>query len=121
MDILEQLEQRILQLLDNMSLMQMEIEELTEKNAQLEEQVQRSEVLEAEVAKIRSEQAVWQNRLTNLLGRIDEVSESAVQESSQPIVNDSGAHSSLNVEHYQVENVFSPVSDASSERQQTLL
>lgn len=75
MDILEQLEARIQQLLDNMGLMQMEIEELTEKNTQLEIKATRADELEVEVAKIRSEQTEWQSRLRHLLGRIDEVSD----------------------------------------------
>ncbi|SES63955.1 cell division protein ZapB [Thorsellia anophelis] len=121
MEILEQLEQRILQLLDNMSLMQMEIDELTDKNAQLLEQAQKSENLEAEVAKIRLEQVEWQNRLRHLLGRIDEVSEPDMSKVNSVQIDDSTTQPTINVEHYQVDTGFSPVSDEVSERQQTLL
>ncbi|MFC0180738.1 cell division protein ZapB [Thorsellia kenyensis] len=85
MNILEQLETRISQLLENMSLMQMEIDELTDKNTYLQNKIAQTEELEAEVIKIRAEQALWHQRLQQLLGKIDDVTVSDEQPQEQTL------------------------------------
>lgn len=92
MEILDQLESRIAQLLDTLSLMQMEIEELTEKNQTLQNQSAqesaKTQSLEEEVNTLRAEQQKWQNRLRALLGKIDEVSAENESHSAIPATTD---------------------------------
>lgn len=66
-DVLEQLEAKIQSAVDAISLLQMEIDELKEKNNQLGEENQQ----------LKQEHESWQDRLRVLLSKIDQVEESA--------------------------------------------
>ncbi|MGL9760124.1 MAG: cell division protein ZapB [Symbiopectobacterium sp.] len=76
-EVFEKLEAKVQQLIDNNTLLQMEIEELKEKNAQLSQKVQQvaesRETLLRENEHLKEEQVVWQERLRGLLGKIEEV------------------------------------------------
>lgn len=64
-DVLEKLEAKIQSAVDAISLLQMEIDELKEKNHQLGEENQQ----------LKQEHASWQDRLRVLLSKIDQVEE----------------------------------------------
>ena len=65
------------QAIDTITLLQMEIEELKEKNNSLSQEVQNAqhsrEELERENNQLREQQNGWQERLQALLGRMEEV------------------------------------------------
>jgi cell division protein ZapB len=65
------------QAIDTITLLQMEIEELKEKNNALAQDVQAAqngrEELERENNHLREQQTGWQDRLQALLGRMEEV------------------------------------------------
>ncbi|HGS6999898.1 TPA: cell division protein ZapB, partial [Klebsiella pneumoniae] len=65
------------QAIDTITLLQMEIEELKEKNNTLAQEVQGAqhsrEELERENGQLREQQQGWQDRLQALLGRMEEV------------------------------------------------
>ncbi|MBD1558443.1 cell division protein ZapB [Vibrio sp. S9_S30] len=77
LEVLEQLEVKIQTAVDTIALLQMEVEELKEQNAQLssEANVLKSnrEELESQNMKMREEHAAWQERIRNLLGKMDDV------------------------------------------------
>ncbi|WP_116644841.1 cell division protein ZapB [Salinivibrio sp. HTSP] len=77
LEVLEQLEAKVQMAVDTISLLQMEIEELKEKNGSLEQDAvaekERREQLERENAKLRDEQQAWQDRIRSLLGKIENV------------------------------------------------
>ncbi len=76
-EVLEQLEAKIQTAVDTIALLQMEVEELKEEKQQLVQQAEelrsgRAE-LEQKTAQIQQEQAAWQERIRNLLGKMEEV------------------------------------------------
>ncbi|WP_375056324.1 cell division protein ZapB [Zobellella sp. DQSA1] len=66
-DVLEKLEAKIQAAVDTISLLQMEVDELKEQNGQLGEENQQ----------LKQQHDAWQERLRVLLGKIDQVEESA--------------------------------------------
>ncbi|WP_086981990.1 cell division protein ZapB [Vibrio aphrogenes] len=76
-EVLEQLEAKIQTAVDTIALLQMEVEELKEKNEQLASEAGqlregRAE-LEQQTQAMRQEQQAWQERVRNLLGKMDDV------------------------------------------------
>ncbi len=76
-EVFEKLEAKVQQAVDTITLLQMEIEELKEKNNSLAQEVQHAqgsrEELERENHQMKEQQHVWQERLQALLGRMEEV------------------------------------------------
>ncbi|MBL1376097.1 cell division protein ZapB [Zobellella iuensis] len=66
-DVLEKLEAKIQAAVDTISLLQMEVDELKEQNSQLGDENQQ----------LKQQHDAWQERLRVLLGKIDQVEESA--------------------------------------------
>lgn len=77
LEVFEKLESKVQQAIDTITLLQMEIEELKEKNNALAQDVQAAqngrEELERENNHLREQQSGWQDRLQALLGRMEEV------------------------------------------------
>ncbi|MEI9730503.1 septal ring assembly protein ZapB [Enterobacter hormaechei] len=77
LEVFEKLESKVQQAIDIITLLQMEIEELKEKNNSLSQEVQNAqhsrEELERENNQLREQQNGWQERLQALLGRMEEV------------------------------------------------
>ncbi|MBL5886245.1 MULTISPECIES: septal ring assembly protein ZapB [Lelliottia] len=77
LEVFEKLESKVQQAIDTITLLQMEIEELKEKNNSLSQEVQSAqhgrEELERENSQLREQQSGWQDRLQALLGRMEEV------------------------------------------------
>ena len=77
LEVFEILESKVQQAIDTITLLQMEIEELKEKNNSLSQEVQNAqhsrEELERENNQLREQQNGWQERLQALLGRMEEV------------------------------------------------
>ncbi|KNC90513.1 septal ring assembly protein ZapB [Trabulsiella odontotermitis] len=77
LEVFEKLEAKVQQAIDTITLLQMEIEELKEKNNTLAQEVQSAqqgrEELERENSHLREQQNGWQERLQALLGRMEEV------------------------------------------------
>ena len=77
LEMLEKLEAKVQMAVDTISLLQMEIEELKEKNDSLagEAQALRSgrEELEQENNKLRNDHQAWQERVRTLLGKMEHV------------------------------------------------
>ena len=77
LEVFEKLESKVQQAIDTITLLQMEIEELKEKNNSLSQAVQNAqhsrEELERENNQLREQQNGWQERLQALLGRMEEV------------------------------------------------
>ncbi|MFV0574631.1 MAG: cell division protein ZapB [Vibrio sp.] len=76
-EVLEQLEAKIQTAVDTIALLQMEVDELKEKNEQLASEAGqlregRAE-LEQQTQAMRQEQQAWQERIRSLLGKMDEV------------------------------------------------
>ena len=76
-EVFEKLESKVQQAIDTITLLQMEIEELKEKNNTLSQEVQAAsgnhESLVRENQQLKEEQHVWQDRLRALLGKMEEV------------------------------------------------
>ncbi|ACR70920.1 cell division protein ZapB [Edwardsiella ictaluri] len=76
-EVFEKLEAKVQQAIDTITLLQMEIEELKEKNNQLNQEVQQAasnrEGLLRENEQLKHEQEAWQERLRALLGKMNEV------------------------------------------------
>ncbi|MBK5145645.1 cell division protein ZapB [Budviciaceae bacterium BWR-B9] len=76
-EVFEKLEAKVQQAIDTITLLQMEIEELKEKNNSLTREIETSangrESLVNENAQLKQEQQAWQERLRLLLGKMDEV------------------------------------------------
>ena len=76
-EVFEKLEAKVQQAIDTITLLQMEIEELKEKNNSLSQGMQTAqhsrEELERENHQLREQQHGWQERLQALLGRMEEV------------------------------------------------
>ena len=77
LEVFEKLEAKVQQAIDTITLLQMEIEELKEKNSTLEQDVQPAqnnrEELERENNQLKEQQNGWQDRLQAMLGRMEEV------------------------------------------------
>ncbi|AAN83308.1 yiiU [Escherichia coli O25b:H4] len=77
LEVFEKLEAKVQQAIDTITLLQMEIEELKEKNNSLSQEVQNAqhqrEELERENNHLKEQQNGWQERLQALLGRMEEV------------------------------------------------
>ena len=77
LEVFEKLEAKVQQAIDTITMFQMEIEELKEKNSTLEQDVQAAqnnrEELERENGQLKEQQNGWQDRLQALLGRMEEV------------------------------------------------
>ncbi|MBP8544444.1 septal ring assembly protein ZapB [Citrobacter freundii] len=77
LEVFEKLEAKVQQAIDTITLLQMEIEELKEKNNSLSQEVQTAlqqrEELERENNNLKEQQNGWQDRLHALLGRMEEV------------------------------------------------
>ncbi|AVE57421.1 MULTISPECIES: septal ring assembly protein ZapB [Citrobacter] len=77
LEVFEKLEAKVQQAIDTITLLQMEIEELKEKNNSLAQDVQSAqhqrEELERENSHLKEQQSGWQDRLQALLGRMEEV------------------------------------------------
>lgn len=77
LEVFEKLESKVQQAIDTITLLQMEIEELKEKNNSPSQEVQNAqhsrEELERENNQLREQQNGWQERLQALLGRMEEV------------------------------------------------
>lgn len=77
LEVFEKLEAKVQQAIDTITLLQMEIEELKEKNNSLSHEVQNAqhqrEELERENNHLKEQQNGWQERLQALLGRMEEV------------------------------------------------
>lgn len=76
-EVFEKLEAKVQQAIDTISLLQMEIEELKEKNIALTQEIQATsgnyESLLRENQQLKEEQLIWQDRLRTLLGKMEEV------------------------------------------------
>ncbi|KFK91963.1 MULTISPECIES: septal ring assembly protein ZapB [unclassified Serratia (in: enterobacteria)] len=76
-EVFEKLEAKVQQAIDTITLLQMEIEELKEKNSALAQEVQSAagnhEALARENQQLKEEQHLWQDRLRALLGKMEEV------------------------------------------------
>ncbi|GKX52451.1 cell division protein ZapB [Budvicia aquatica] len=77
-EVFEKLEAKVQQAIDTITLLQMEIEELKEKNNSLGREIEAAangrESLVNENAQLKQEQQAWQERLRVLLGKMDDVS-----------------------------------------------
>ena len=77
LEVFEKLEAKVQQAIDTITLLQMEIEELKEKNNTPVQEVQSAqhgrEELERENSQLKEHQQGWQERLQALLGRMEEV------------------------------------------------
>ena len=77
LEVFEKLAAKVQQAIDTITLLQMEIEELKEKNNSLSQEVQNAqhqrEELERENNHLKEQQNGWQERLQSLLGRMEEV------------------------------------------------
>ena len=77
LEVFEKLEAKVQQAIDTITLLQMEIEELKEKNNSLSQEFQSAqqqrEELERENNSLKEQQNGWQDRLHALLGRMEEV------------------------------------------------
>ena len=78
LEVFEKLEAKVQQAIDTITLLQMEIEELKEKNNSLGREIEAAangrESLVNENAQLKQEQQAWQERLRVLLGKMDDVS-----------------------------------------------
>ncbi len=76
-EVLEQLEAKIQTAVDTIALLQMEVEELKEEKDQLANEANElkanREELEQKAQQMQQEHAAWQERIRNLLGKMDEV------------------------------------------------
>lgn len=70
LEILDQLEDKIRQAVETIQLLQLEVEELKEKNTQVNAA---NETLRNENEQLKAEHNNWQDRLRSLLGQIDNV------------------------------------------------
>ncbi|AGH80410.1 hypothetical protein PCNPT3_02340 [Psychromonas sp. CNPT3] len=73
LDLLEKLESKINNAVDNIALLQMEVEDLKDDKLTLAE---KNDVLQAENTKLTDEHLQWQSRLSALVGKIEQAEES---------------------------------------------
>ena len=72
--ILDELEEKIKNAVDTISLLNMEIEDLKQENSKLQQQcADKAKQLEEENNKLRREQSDWQEKLKVLLNKFEEV------------------------------------------------
>ncbi|MDC9596790.1 cell division protein ZapB [Xenorhabdus anantnagensis] len=76
-EVFEKLESKVQQAIDTITLLQMEIEELKERNVVLSQDVQNvtdsRDSLVRENEQLKQEQSAWQERLRTLLGKMEDV------------------------------------------------
>lgn len=76
-EVFEKLEAKVQQAIDTITLLQMEIDELKQKNNTLNQDMRNSageyNQLVSENQQLKEEQAQWQERLRSLLGKMEEV------------------------------------------------
>ena len=76
-EVLEQLEAKIQTAVDTIALLQMEVEELKEEKQQLATEASElkanREELEQKAQEMEQEHSAWQDRIRNLLGKMDDV------------------------------------------------
>ena len=76
-EVLEQLEAKIQTAVDTIALLQMEVEELKEEKQQLATEASElkanREELEQQAQQMEQEHSAWQDRIRNLLGKMDDV------------------------------------------------
>ena len=86
--ILDELENKIKNAVDTISLLNMEIEDLKQDNKKLQQQcADKAKQLEEENNKLRKEQSDWQEKLKLLLNKFEEV-EFYLGETGCPIISD---------------------------------
>lgn len=73
-ELLEKLETKINQAVETIALLQMEIEELKEEKVSLAE---KTDELQSENNRLNSEHKQWQDRLSALVGKIEQAEENA--------------------------------------------
>jgi len=73
-ELLEKLESKINQAVENIALLQMEIEELKEDKVNL---MTKNEQLQADNQRLNAEHQQWQDRLSALVGKIEQSEEGA--------------------------------------------
>ncbi|MDG3084645.1 cell division protein ZapB [Vibrio hannami] len=77
LEVLEQLEAKVQTAVDTITLLQMELDELKEKNSQLEAEAnalkEGREELERQNQQVREEHDAWQERIRTLLGKMENV------------------------------------------------
>lgn len=77
LEALTKLEQKVQMAIDTIALQQMEIDELKEKNERLAHEAENLRSghlgLEEENSTLRKEHEAWQDRVRNLLGKMDDV------------------------------------------------
>ncbi|USD65473.1 cell division protein ZapB [Vibrio sp. SCSIO 43136] len=77
LEVLEKLEAKVQTAVDTIALLQMEVEELKEQNEQLASEASElkgnREELEQQNQRMREEHNAWQERIRNLLGKMDDV------------------------------------------------
>lgn len=75
-EVFEKLETKVQQAIDTITLLQMEIEELKEKNSALEQKVKDAQhshdELKRENTQLKDQLQSWQERIQALLGRMEE-------------------------------------------------
>lgn len=76
-EVFEKLESKVQQAIDTITLLQMEIDELKDKNGALSQELEATksgtESLVRENEQLKQEQQAWQERLRTLLGKMEEV------------------------------------------------
>lgn len=76
-EVFEKLEAKVQQAVDTITLLQMEIEELKEKNSLVSQELQQAEGQKAELvsenSSLKEQLQGWQDRLHVLLGKMEEV------------------------------------------------
>lgn len=76
-EVFEKLEAKVQQAVDTITLLQMEIEELKEKNSAVSQELQQAEGQKEELIRengsLREQLQGWQDRLSALLGKMEEV------------------------------------------------
>lgn len=76
-EVFEKLEAKVQQAIDTITLLQMEIDELKEKNQGLlqkgQEDTNTIEILQRENEQLKQEQSAWKEHLEKILGKMDEV------------------------------------------------
>ncbi|MDH2370363.1 cell division protein ZapB [Providencia rettgeri] len=76
-EVFEKLESKVQQAIDTITLLQMEIDELKDKNGALSQELEiaksGTDSLVRENEQLKQEQQAWQERLRTLLGKMEEV------------------------------------------------
>ncbi|MCG9535882.1 cell division protein ZapB [Providencia huaxiensis] len=76
-EVFEKLESKVQQAIDTITLLQMELDELKDKNGALSQELETAksgtDSLVRENEQLKQEQQAWQERLRTLLGKMEEV------------------------------------------------